>query len=60
MVVIEAQAAMIRAAYESGGEFSAAVELRELFPPLRTLRRRGVHAGHGRLATAGGLSDWAQ
>ncbi len=31
-VVSEAEAAAIRAAYEQRGEFSAAVELRRLFP----------------------------
>jgi hypothetical protein len=33
-VVTEAQAAMIRATYEQRGEFSAAVELRQLFPGI--------------------------
>ena len=33
-VVTEAQAAMIRTAYEQRGEFSAAVELRQLFPGI--------------------------
>jgi hypothetical protein len=33
-VVTEVQAAMIRTAYEQGGEFSAAVELRQLFPGI--------------------------
>ena len=32
--VTEAEAAAIRAAYEQGGEFSAAVELRRLFPGI--------------------------
>ena len=32
--VSEAEAAAIRAAYEQGGEFSAAVELRRLFPGI--------------------------
>jgi hypothetical protein len=32
--VTETQAAMIRAAYEQRGEFSAAVELRQLFPGI--------------------------
>jgi hypothetical protein len=31
-VVTEAEAAAIRVAYDRGGEFSAAVELRRLFP----------------------------
>jgi hypothetical protein len=31
-VVTEAEAAAIRAAFERGGEFSAAVKLRRLFP----------------------------
>jgi hypothetical protein len=31
-VVSEAEAAAIRAAFDRGGEFSAAVELRRLFP----------------------------
>ena len=33
-VVTEAEAAAIRAAYEQRGEFSAAVELRRLFPAV--------------------------
>jgi hypothetical protein len=33
-VVTKAQAAMIRTAYEQRGEFSAAVELRRLFPGI--------------------------
>ena len=33
-VVTEAQAAAIRTAYEQRGEFSAAVELRRLFPGI--------------------------
>jgi hypothetical protein len=33
-VVTEADAALIRAAFERGGEFSAAVELRRLFPGI--------------------------
>jgi hypothetical protein len=33
-VVTEAQAAMIRATYEQRGEFSAAVEMRQLFPGI--------------------------
>ena len=33
-VISAAQAAMIRAAYEQRGEFSAAVELRQLFPGI--------------------------
>jgi hypothetical protein len=35
-VVTEAQAAMLRTAYEQRGEFSAAVELRRLFPGIAT------------------------
>jgi hypothetical protein len=33
-VVTEANAARIRAAFDRGGEFSAAVELRRLFPAI--------------------------
>ena len=33
-VVTEAQAAMLRTAYEQRGEFSVAVELRRLFPGI--------------------------
>ena len=33
-IVTEAQAAMIRATYERRGEFSAAIELRQLFPGI--------------------------
>jgi hypothetical protein len=33
-VVSEAEAAAIRAAFDEGGEFSAAVELRRLFPGI--------------------------
>ena len=32
--VSEAEATAIRAAYEQGGEFSAAIELRRLFPGI--------------------------
>ena len=32
--VTEAEATAIRAAYEQGGEFSAAIELRRLFPGI--------------------------
>ena len=32
--VSETEAAAIRAAYEQGGEFSAAIELRRLFPGI--------------------------
>ena len=32
--VTETEAAAIRAAYEQGGEFSAAIELRRLFPGI--------------------------
>jgi hypothetical protein len=34
MFVTEAEAAAIRAAFDHGGEFSAAVELRQLFPGI--------------------------
>jgi hypothetical protein len=34
IVVTEAEATAIRAAFEQGGEFSAAVELRRLFPAI--------------------------
>jgi hypothetical protein len=40
MVVTEAEAAAIRAAFEQRGEFSAAVELRRLFPAV-TRHRAG-------------------
>jgi hypothetical protein len=33
-VVSEAEAAAIRAAYDQGGEFTAAIELRRLFPAI--------------------------
>jgi hypothetical protein len=32
LVVSETQAAAIRAAFDQGGDFSAAIELRRLFP----------------------------
>jgi hypothetical protein len=35
--VSETESAAIRAAYESGGEFSAAVELRRLFPGIEDM-----------------------
>jgi hypothetical protein len=38
-VVSEAESAMIRAAYDSGGELSAAVELRRLFPGIESMER---------------------
>jgi hypothetical protein len=39
-VVTEAQASTIRAAYEQRGEFSAAVELRQLFPGIDNVQAR--------------------
>ena len=39
--VTEAEAAAIRTAFERGGEFAAAVELRRLFPGVPTTPRRG-------------------
>ena len=39
-VVTEAEAAAIRAVYEQRGEFSAAVELRRLFPAADTAQAR--------------------
>ena len=39
-VVTEAEAAAIRAAFDHGGEFSAAVELRRLFPGVTATKRR--------------------
>ena len=42
-VVTEAEAAAIRAVYEQSGEFSAAVELRRLFPSI-TVRARAMAA----------------
>jgi hypothetical protein len=37
--VTEAESAMIRAAYDSGGELSAAVELRRLFPGIESMAK---------------------
>jgi hypothetical protein len=37
--VTEAEAALIRTAYFEGGEFSAAVELRRLFPGIEDMAR---------------------
>jgi hypothetical protein len=34
-IVSDAEAAAIRAAFDQGGEFSAAIELRRLFPGIR-------------------------
>jgi hypothetical protein len=51
-VLTEAQATAIRAAYEQRGEFSAAIELRQLFLASRTTRRRGNACGR---SPAGGL-----
>ena len=62
-VVTEAQAAMIRTAYEQRGEFSAAVELRQLFPGIRQCAGATVRADHRRLAataqaaTSGGAAS---
>jgi hypothetical protein len=39
-LVTEAQAAVIRTAYEQRGEFSAAVELRQLFPGIDNAQAR--------------------
>ena len=37
--VTEAEAAMVRAAFDQGGEFSAAVELRRLFPGITDITK---------------------
>ena len=50
-VVTEAQAAAIRTAYEQGGEFSAAVELRQLFPGIANVQARETIASWRPLAT---------
>jgi hypothetical protein len=39
-VVSEAEAAAIRIAYEQRGEFSAAIELRQLFPAIDNAQAR--------------------
>jgi hypothetical protein len=39
-VISEAEAAAIRTAYEQRGEFSAAVELRQLFPGIDNVQAR--------------------
>jgi hypothetical protein len=39
-VLTDAQAAAIRIAYEQRGEFSAAVELRQLFPGIGNVQAR--------------------
>jgi hypothetical protein len=53
--VSEAEAAAIRAAFEQGGEFSAAVELRRLFPGSRTqCRGARVRPDHRRVEAAAG------
>ena len=43
--VTEAEAAAIRTAFDQGGEFAAAVELRRLFRASPTMRRRGNAPG---------------
>ena len=50
--VSEAQAAIIRAAFEQRGELSAVVELRRLFPGLGNMRGLGSASDHRWLATA--------
>ena len=53
-VVSEAEAAAIRAAFDRGGELSAAVELRRLFPGITRPRGgAGVRPHYRRLETAG-------
>jgi hypothetical protein len=42
--VAEHEAALIRAAFERGGEFAAAVELRRLFPALADNAELRTHA----------------
>ena len=42
-VVTEAEATAIRTAYEQGGEFSAAIELRRLFPGITDNAKGRAH-----------------
>jgi hypothetical protein len=61
--VTEAEAAAIRAAFERGGEFAAAVELRRLFPGRHGQRRgAGVRAHHRQLEAGAttGAADQAR
>jgi hypothetical protein len=43
-VVTEAEAAAIRAVFEQEGEFSAAIELRRLFPGITDNAKARLHA----------------
>jgi hypothetical protein len=52
--VTEAEAAAIRAAFEQGGEFAAAVELRRLFPGVTDNAEARECAHHRWLETADG------
>jgi hypothetical protein len=58
-VVTEADADLIRAAFERGGEFSAAVELRRLFPGIAD-NAKAVRAHHRRLEAVGGAAASGQ
>jgi hypothetical protein len=51
-VVSEAQAAVIRTAYEQSVEFSAAVELRQLFPGIDIAQARECVADDRELAAS--------
>jgi hypothetical protein len=58
-VISEAEAAAIRATYKQRGEFSAAIELRQLFPGItdnaqaRSACARSSAGGHCQAATTG-------
>jgi len=54
--VTEAEAAAIRTAFDQGGEFAAAVELRRLFPGVTDNAEAGVRAHDRRVETAAGAS----
>ena len=56
-VVTEADAAAIRAAFDRGGELSAAVELRRLFPGVTWILWAWLCAGPGPTGECRPLSD---
>ena len=60
-VVTDADAAAIRTAFDQGGEFSAAVELRQRFPGIPdNATCTGVRSGHRRLEAAAAAQDQAK
>ena len=64
-VVTEAEATAIRAAFDQGGEFAAAVELRRLFPGVTDNAQarecdRGLEAAAGEATAVDTAGSWQE